>query len=170
MEPPKKPLVQATPSQLSDSAEYKEKGNSQFKAGQYAEAETWYSKAIDCLPSGHSSLAPLYNNRAGARLKTGSYNEAVKDCNQVQELEPNELKSLLRRASAYEALEKWEDAQSDYRCIMAIDSSVKSVSQGLARCTKALKPLKTTELDFLGNSVTPKAQPSSTTPRKWRGR
>lgn len=163
-QPPKKALVQASPSQLSESAEYKEKGNTQFKAGQYAEAEMWYSKAIDCLPSGHSSLAPLYNNRAGARLKTGSYNEAVRDCNLVQELEPNELKSLLRRASAYEALEKWEYAQSDYRSIMAIDSCVKSASRGLARCTKALKPLKaeeTMELDFLGNPVTPKASPSS---------
>jgi tetratricopeptide (TPR) repeat protein len=165
----KKSAVQATPAQISESAEYKEKGNAQFKAGQYAEAETWYTKAIDCLPHGHSSLAPLYNNRAGARLKTGSYNEAVKDCDRVQDLEPNELKSLLRRASAYEALEKWLDAQSDYRQIMALDSSIKSVSQGLARCTKALKPSKAEEsrangeLDFLGNPVAAKVptQPSS---------
>jgi tetratricopeptide (TPR) repeat protein len=117
---------------------YKEKGNNFFKSGQYAEAEMQYSLGLKSVPGDHPILAALYNNRAGARLKIGSYNEAIQDCNKVQEIEPNEVKSLLRRAQAYEALEKWDEAQSDYRKILVIDPTVKSVSQSLARCGRAL--------------------------------
>ncbi|KAK0447672.1 hypothetical protein EV421DRAFT_1901042 [Armillaria borealis] len=50
------------------------------------EAESAYTKAIECLPSGHLLLVPLYNNRALVRLKTGDYNGAVGDAGIVIEL------------------------------------------------------------------------------------
>jgi tetratricopeptide (TPR) repeat protein len=156
---PAKPIINATSSQLQDSDSYKEKGNAQFKAGQYADAEALYTSAIQCLPENHLNLVALFNNRAGARLKTGAYTDAVQDCNKVQELEPNEVKSLLRRATAFEALEKWEDAQSDYRKIMILDSSVKGVSLGLARCAKALAPVSQKSVPER------KSGPSSATPK-----
>jgi hypothetical protein len=132
--------VYESASQRSEADIYKDKGNTLFKSGQYAEAEIQYSLGIKSVSGGHPSLAALYNNRAVSRLKIGSYNEAIEDCNKVQEIEPNEVKSLLRRAQAYEALEKWDDAQVDYRKILVIDPNVKSVSQSLARCAKALQP------------------------------
>ena len=159
------PIVTATSEQLSQSAAHKEQGNTFFKGGLYAEAETCYTLAIQCLPENHASLAPLYNNRAGARLKIGGYAEAVLDCNKVQELEPMEIKSLLRRANAFEGMEKWEEAQADYRKILVIDPNVKSVSQGLARCAKALKPSEPAPADpsfdsGFGNAKTTKAPTS----------
>jgi hypothetical protein len=83
-------------------------------------------------------LIPLYNNRAAARLKTGEYRGVVDDCNAVQSLDSRDLKSLLRRATAWEALEKWEDAKGDYEMLMSVDPSMKGVSLGLARVRKAL--------------------------------
>ena len=131
--------------QKSEVIILKEKGNELFKAGQYSQADGHYTLAINYLSDKHPLLAVLYNNRAGARLKTGSYLEAINDCNQVQELVPNEVKSLLRRAQAYEALEKWDEAQSDYRVILVIDPTVKSLSQSLLRCSKALQSSNTNQ-------------------------
>ncbi|KAJ3278761.1 hypothetical protein HK104_002046, partial [Borealophlyctis nickersoniae] len=139
-QPTPPPAVTATPQQLSDSNAHKEKGNLLFKQGQFADAEVCYTASISALPVGHLNLVALYNNRAAARLKTGHYREAIDDCNAVQALDPKDVKSLLRRATAWEALEKWEEARRDYKAIMELDGSVKGVSQGLARCAKALQP------------------------------
>ncbi|KAI9098084.1 hypothetical protein DFS34DRAFT_580223 [Phlyctochytrium arcticum] len=137
---PPPPAVTATPNQLADSTAHKERGNESFKQGQFAEAEASYTAAITALPNGHLALIPLYNNRAAARLKTGHYREAIEDCTTVQELDKKDLKCLLRRATAWEAMEKWEGARDDYELIMSADSSIKAASQGLARCRKALQP------------------------------
>ncbi|KAJ3180974.1 hypothetical protein HDU87_001622 [Geranomyces variabilis] len=139
-QPPPPPVVTATPAQLATSSGHKDAGNAHFKNGQFGDAEASYSLAISALPSGHLLLAALYNNRAAARLKTGHYREAAEDCGVVQSFDPRDVKSLLRRATAYEAMEKWADALEDYRKLMGIDPSVKTASDGLGRCQKALRP------------------------------
>eukprot|EP00842_Homolaphlyctis_polyrhiza_P005101 jgi/Hompol1/5592/HPOL_004558-RA len=162
-----RPEVTATAEQLSASASFKEKGNELFKQGQFGDAETQYTLAIQALPAQHAQLATLFNNRAAARLKTGNYKDAVEDCSAVQELDPGDLKSLLRRATAYEAMEKWQLARDDYRTIMAADASVKGVSIGLARCSKALEPKSQIDsaatADFVAEA--PKPVPLQTTKR-----
>ncbi|KAJ3168565.1 hypothetical protein HDU88_001455 [Geranomyces variabilis] len=139
-QPPPPPAVTATPAQLATSSGHKDAGNAHFKNGQFGDAEASYSLAISALPSGHLLHAALYNNRAAARLKTGHYREAAEDCGVVQSFDPRDIKSLLRRATAYEAMEKWADALEDYRKVMGIDPSVKTASDGLGRCQKALRP------------------------------
>ena len=81
-----------------------------------------YTKAIHALPQFHPLLIPIYNNRAASRLKTGAYSDAISDCTFVLEMSPKDTKSLLRRATAWEGLEKWENAQADYRILMSIDA------------------------------------------------
>ena len=101
------------------------------------------------------TLIPLYNNRAAARLKTGEYRGVVDDCNAVQALDSRDLKSLLRRATAWEALEKWDDAKRDYEMLMTVDPSMKGVSLGLARARKALSgPSNDVSLAESGNANT----------------
>ncbi|KAI8920300.1 hypothetical protein DFJ77DRAFT_452116 [Powellomyces hirtus] len=134
------PTVTATPSQLAESNAHKENGNAHFKNGQFGDAEESYTLSINALPPKHLLLIPLYNNRAAARLKTGHYREAADDCTRVHEMDEKDLKSLLRRATAWEAMEKWENAVEDYRKVMGIDPSVKAASVGLGRCQKALRP------------------------------
>ncbi|KAK2489637.1 hypothetical protein MC885_000311 [Smutsia gigantea] len=53
-------------------------------------------------------------------------------------LTPFAMKPLLRRASAYEALEKYSLAYVDYRTVQQIDNSVTSASEGISRMTRAL--------------------------------
>ncbi|KAJ3331475.1 hypothetical protein HDU76_003081 [Blyttiomyces sp. JEL0837] len=114
------------------------RGNELFKIGQYGDAEECYSAAVNSMPSEDWRIIPLLNNRASARLKTGNYNGAIADCNQVQELNSKDTKSLLRRATAYEAIEKWKDALSDYETLSRLESTP-AVLQALARCRKAVQ-------------------------------
>ncbi|TPX48562.1 hypothetical protein SeMB42_g01503 [Synchytrium endobioticum] len=136
---PTKPVVVATPEQITVSDSFKEKGNVLFKQGQFGDAEAEYTQAITILPPGHLNLVTVYNNRAAARLKTGQYKGVVDDAAAVLEIDKRDCKSLLRRAAAYEAMEKWAEARDDYKRILSTDATVKGVSNGLSRCQKALE-------------------------------
>lgn len=46
---------------------------------------------------------------------------------------PFSIKPLLRRASAYEALEKYPLAYVDYKTVLQIDNSVASALEGINR-------------------------------------
>lgn len=60
------------------------------------QAGTHYSKAIELEPG----LLVAYNNRAMARLKTEDWHGALEDCHHVLAIEPDNVKALLRQASA----------------------------------------------------------------------
>ncbi|TTI15321.1 Sperm-associated antigen 1A [Bagarius yarrelli] len=54
------------------------------------------------------------------------------------ELRPFSLKPLLRRAMAYEALERYRKAYVDYKTVLQIDSSVQAANDSIHRITKQL--------------------------------
>lgn len=122
--------------------ELKQAGNECFKTGQYGEATNLYSQAIKEL--GKSSkknpddLAILYTNRAATYLKDGNCGECIKDCEMSLELSPFNIKSLLRRAAAYEALERYRQAYIDYKTALQIDCNIAAAHEGTNRMTKAL--------------------------------
>ncbi|XP_047626983.1 mitochondrial import receptor subunit TOM34 isoform X2 [Phacochoerus africanus] len=109
-------------------------GNQSFRNGQFAEAATLYSRALRMLQA-QGSLDPekesvLFSNRAACHLKDGNCVDCIKDC--------TSMKPLLRRASAYEALEKYPLAYVDYVTVLQIDDSVTSALEGSSRMTRAL--------------------------------
>lgn len=123
-------------------AELKQAGNECFKTGQYGEATSVYSQAIKELEKSSKKnpedLGILYSNRAAAYLKDGNCGECVKDCNKSLELFPFNVKSLLRRAAAYEALERYRQAYVDYKTALQIDCNIAAAHDGTNRMTKAL--------------------------------
>jgi hypothetical protein len=128
-----------------DAEELRQRGNEFFRAGNFADAEDRYTRAIELLRAtaaaagkGAASplLLPLHNNRAAVRLKTGQYRGAVEDCDAVQGWQPGEAKSLLKRAAAWEGLERWEEALQDHAALAA--QGVAQAREGQARCRKAL--------------------------------
>lgn len=129
--------------------ELKQAGNDSFKAGQYGEASQRYSLAIKELEkSGNKSpedLSILYSNRAASYLKDGNCNECVKDCNMSLDLVPFGVKSLLRRASSYEAMERYRLAYVDYKTALLVDCNIPAAHDGTNRMTKVL-----TEVDGPG--------------------
>uniref|UniRef100_A0A8C9P6T5 Mitochondrial import receptor subunit TOM34 n=1 Tax=Spermophilus dauricus TaxID=99837 RepID=A0A8C9P6T5_SPEDA len=80
----------------------------------------------------------LYSNRAACHLKDGNCTDCIKDCTSALALVPFSMKPLLRRASAYEALEKYPLAYVDYKTVLQIDNSVASALEGINRMTRAL--------------------------------
>ncbi|XP_008065104.1 mitochondrial import receptor subunit TOM34 [Carlito syrichta] len=128
---------------LPDSVEdLRAAGNQSFRNGQYAEASALYGRALRMLQA-QGSLDPeeesiLYSNRAACHLKDGNCGDCIKDCTSALALVPFGIKPLLRRASAYEALEKYPQAYVDYKTVLQIDNSVTSALEGINRMTRAL--------------------------------
>lgn len=142
--------------------ELKQAGNERFKAGQYGEAASLYTQSIELLEkkSGQKNkedLSILYSNRAASYLKDGKCNECIKDCSTSLDLVPFGFKALLRRASAYEAVERYRLAYVDYKTVLQIDWNIPAAHDGVNRMTKAL-----TDID--GPSWREKLPPIPTVP------
>uniref|UniRef100_A0A087XZH1 Sperm associated antigen 1 n=1 Tax=Poecilia formosa TaxID=48698 RepID=A0A087XZH1_POEFO len=120
----------------------KNEGNLLFKNGQFADALEKYSQAIQgYTDSGMDSpedLCILYSNRAACYLKDGNSQDCIQDCTRALELQPFSLKPLLRRAMAYETLERYRKAYVDYKTVLQIDISVQAAHDSVNRITRLL--------------------------------
>ncbi|KAF8964844.1 hypothetical protein BGZ46_000718 [Entomortierella lignicola] len=156
---PQRVLVQASSQQLSESNSFKEKGNEVFKLGQFGQAAEHYSRASQALPSGHLLLIVTQNNRAAALLKIGEYRETVSECDRTvlliqgsdgqghNDVLPASVgvnlkdqlgKALMRRATAYENLEKYKEAKDDWVRLKELEPGHRNAAEGHRRCEKAL--------------------------------
>ncbi|KAM9852579.1 sperm-associated antigen 1-like [Aulostomus maculatus] len=120
----------------------KNEGNLLFKNGQFGDALEKYSQAIQgYTDSGIDSpedLCILYSNRAACYLKDGNSQDCIQDCTRALELQPFSLKPLLRRAMAYESLERYRKAYVDYKTVLQIDKSVQAAHDSVNRITRLL--------------------------------
>ncbi|XP_048880371.1 sperm-associated antigen 1-like isoform X2 [Brienomyrus brachyistius] len=123
-------------------ARLKNEGNQLFKNGQFGDALEKYSQAIaGCIDTGIDSpedLSILYSNRAACYLKDGNSADCIQDCTRALELQPFTLKPMLRRAMAYESLERYHKAYVDYRTVLQIDVGVQAAHDSIHRITKLL--------------------------------
>ncbi|XP_077258755.1 protein unc-45 homolog B-like isoform X1 [Temnothorax americanus] len=98
--------------------EWKEKGNEEFNKGNWSEALSDYTNALN-LVDNNAEKTVYYKNRAAALLKQGIYEEVIKDCNNALKICCN--KALYRRCQALEALERFEEAHRDAEIIISSD-------------------------------------------------
>ncbi|KAM6162990.1 mitochondrial import receptor subunit TOM34 [Rhynchocyon petersi] len=146
----------------SDSVEgLRAAGNQSFRNGQYTEASALYGRALRLLQERGSSdpeeESVLYSNRAACHLKNGNCSDCIKDCSSALDLVPFSIKPLLRRAAAYEALEKYQQAYVDYMTVLQIDKSMASALEGINRMTRVL-------MDSLGPDWRQKLPPTPLVP------
>lgn len=103
----------------------KEKGNDAFKAAAFEDAITFYSQAIDAAADDASPLAlSCFNNRAACNQQLSNFSGVIRDCTHVLEHEPANQKALLRRALAYEGLERYPLALQDIRALNALNPNI----------------------------------------------
>ncbi|XP_015668882.1 sperm-associated antigen 1 [Protobothrops mucrosquamatus] len=125
-----------------NAAKLKTEGNELFKNGQFGEAMLKYSRAIESvLSSGIQTpedLSILYSNRAACYLKEGNCADCIQDCNSALELHPYSIKPLLRRAMAYESMERYQQAYVDYKTLLQIDSGIQVANDSVNRITRTL--------------------------------
>ncbi|XP_061615501.1 sperm-associated antigen 1A isoform X2 [Phyllopteryx taeniolatus] len=123
-------------------ARIKNEGNYLFKQGQFGDALDKYTKAIDgCAQAGISNpedLCVLYTNRAACYLKDGNSADCIEDCTKALQLQPYHLKALLRRAMAYESLERYRRAYADYKTVLQMDTGVQAAHDSVHRITRML--------------------------------
>uniref|UniRef100_A0A3B4BJ94 Sperm associated antigen 1 n=1 Tax=Periophthalmus magnuspinnatus TaxID=409849 RepID=A0A3B4BJ94_9GOBI len=124
----------ALPSHL---ARLKNEGNHLFKHGQFGDAIEKYTQAIEGVDS-PEDLCILYSNRAACYLKDGNSTDCIQDCTKALELQPFSLKPLLRRAMAYESLERYQKAYVDYKTVLQLDTGVQAAHDSVHRITKML--------------------------------
>ncbi|XP_043931099.1 sperm-associated antigen 1 [Protopterus annectens] len=91
----------------------KQKGNEAFYAADYEEAVTYYSRSISVLPT-----AAAFNNRALAKIKLQLWLSALTDCEKVLELEPGNLKALLRRATVHKNMKNYNLTMDDLKKVL----------------------------------------------------
>jgi len=118
------------------SLEEKAKGNSQFKAGKYAEAIEFYTEAIKRNPSDHV----LYSNRAACYTKLMEFGLGMQDCDKCIELAPDFIKGHLRKAALLR-IEKPAEAKGCYERALAIDPNNAEARSGISNCYQSLKDL-----------------------------
>ncbi|KAJ8020458.1 Sperm-associated antigen 1 [Holothuria leucospilota] len=123
-----------TPKELEMMANReKDKGNEAFRAGDFAEAILYYTRSLSVIPS-----APAYNNRALARIRLEQFPSAVVDCNKVLELEPDNLKAMLRRSTARKSLHQYEEACQDLEYVLSIEPGNKQAEDLLKDVKKKM--------------------------------
>ncbi|KAI9891097.1 MAG: hypothetical protein M1814_003296 [Vezdaea aestivalis] len=93
-----------------DPEQFKNAGNSLFKAGQFDKAVKEYTKAIEADPQS----ATYRSNRAAAYMSAGLFRRALEDASAADKLEPNNPKILHRLARIYTSLGQPSDALNTY--------------------------------------------------------
>uniref|UniRef100_A0A8C8AJQ4 Sperm associated antigen 1 n=1 Tax=Otus sunia TaxID=257818 RepID=A0A8C8AJQ4_9STRI len=94
----------------------KEKGNEAFATGDYVEAVTYYTRSISVIPT-----AAAYNNRAQAEIKLQDWESALQDCEKVLDMEPGNVKALMRRATVHNQLQNYQTAIEDLNKVLCVE-------------------------------------------------
>ena len=157
--PPPRQIPPISPSALSTSASYRQKGSDAFKRGDYPTAHTAYSTALVPLPEGHPITIIILCNRALTNIRVGDPKAAVSDADSALasigvsrgegekislggnegEKDMREFfgRALMRKAEALEHMEKWADAAKVWREAVEAGLGGSISIQGRNRCENA---------------------------------
>lgn len=112
-------------STLDPSARVKEQGDTQFKNAEFEAAIKSYTKCLDGLRDKHSELAlKCFANRAACYKQLSNFDGTIADCTAVLEVKTDDPKALIRRAQAYEAVERYKSSLQDVRSVLALPVEV----------------------------------------------
>ncbi|XP_027573306.1 sperm-associated antigen 1 isoform X1 [Pipra filicauda] len=115
----------------------KEKGNEAFAIGDYMEAVTYYTRSISVIPT-----AAAYNNKAQAEIKLQDWDSALQDCEKVLDMEPGNIKALLRRATVHSQLQNYQTAIEDLNKVLGVEPENPIAKKNLLEIEEKLKGLK----------------------------
>jgi tetratricopeptide (TPR) repeat protein len=112
----------STPTQISPEtgaliADLRQKAFAASNAGQFAQAEEYWSLLLEYLPE----EAALWSNRGNVRLSQNQPLAALADYDRAVALAPNQPDPYLNRGAALERLERWSDAIADYSQVLNIN-------------------------------------------------
>jgi len=107
---------------LSVTESHKEKGDDAYKAANFEVAIKHYTRCINALKvekKEHSELAlKSLSNRAACYKQISNFDGTIEDCTAVIEIEPENVKALVRRAQAFEGVERYRFALQDIKTVL----------------------------------------------------
>lgn len=147
----KAPWEMATNERIKAAGKKKEEGNVLFKNGKYQRAAKKYDKAVDYVNEDgvfgdddqkliKSLRVSCWLNGAACSLKLNDYQEAIKLCSKVLDVEFYNVKALYRRAQAYMETSDLQLAELDIRKASETDPNsreVKSIQKTLKQLQAA---------------------------------
>jgi import receptor subunit TOM70 len=97
------------------AATLKKNGNDAYQARKFTVAADFYTRAIAASPQPEPVF---YSNRAACYVSMAppQHEKVVEDCDEALRLDSRYVKALNRRATALEALERYEDALRGPSC------------------------------------------------------
>ena len=84
------------------------------REGRFGDALPLWNQVLELAPGD----AAAWSNRGNVRLALGDARAAIADQTHAIELEPGSSDPHLNRGTAEEALQRWDDAEADYRWIL----------------------------------------------------
>ncbi|EPB73782.1 tetratricopeptide repeat protein [Ancylostoma ceylanicum] len=139
-----------TQSQIDSAESLKDAGNDAVKRGEWAEANDYYTEALQLTSETDKALrAALYRNRALTRLKRDDFEGTESDATKALEYDGADVKALYRRALAREQLDNVAAAFKDAKEALRLSPKDKSISDLLQRLVVANneKVKKATSMD-----------------------
>lgn len=117
-------LEQQRRSNLSSDEVHKERGDDAFKNAQFENAIDHYSKCLAGLQKNGKSQSELamkaHANRAACYKQISNFDGVIEDCTAVLEVDPENVKALVRRAQAFEGVERYRFALQDVKMVLAM--------------------------------------------------
>jgi len=108
-------------SSLDPNERIKEQGDSLFKNAEFENAIKSYTKCLDNIRDKSSELAlKCFANRAACYKQLSNFDGTIADCTSVLEVKTEDPKALIRRAQAYEAMERYKSSLQDVRAVLAL--------------------------------------------------
>lgn len=108
-------------SKLQELISLKQSADQLFKNKNFHHALVNYTNALKIDKDARIWNAILYSNRAATEMSLGLYAEAVNDCHNAIAKDSEYSRAYLRRARAFRAMNKFNDAVRDYRRYLCFD-------------------------------------------------
>lgn len=99
---------------LAQMIAVKNKADSRFRAGDFADALNSYREFVKMDPDANLWNAVMYGNKAATLMRLSMHAEAVLDCHHSISKDPEYFRSYLRRARARKSLGEYDAAIADY--------------------------------------------------------
>ncbi|KAL6194934.1 hypothetical protein ACLB2K_036009 [Fragaria x ananassa] len=119
----------------------KDKGNEQFKAGNYLKAAALYTQAIKQDPQNPT----LYSNRAAAFLQLVKLSKALADAETTITLNPKWEKGYFRKGCILEAMEQYDDALAAFQTALQYNPKSVEVSRKMKKISQLARDKKRAE-------------------------
>lgn len=107
---------------LNITESHKEKGDDAYKSANFEVAIEHYTRCIKALKAEkkeHSELAlKAFSNRAACYKQISNFDGTIEDCTAVIEIDQENVKALVRRAQAFEGVERYRFALQDIKTVL----------------------------------------------------